>query len=89
LTAVHSSVTATFSDVGGEIIRMPDNPASTGGNASRTTFSQTSTACQRGYTPNDAAHCTYAADWRRLADTYGLPLADVDAVAIEEILTPC
>jgi hypothetical protein len=28
--------------------------------------------------PNATAHCTYAADWRRLADAYGLALQDAE-----------
>jgi hypothetical protein len=39
--------------------------------------------------PSEAAHCTYAADWRRIAGTYGRSLDEADAAAIEEILASC
>jgi hypothetical protein len=39
--------------------------------------------------PSDAAHCTYAADWRRIAETYGLSLDEADAATIERILARC
>jgi hypothetical protein len=39
--------------------------------------------------PSEAAHCTYAADWRHIAETYGLSLGEADSARIEEILAGC
>jgi hypothetical protein len=39
--------------------------------------------------PAASAHCAYAADWQRIADTYGLIFNDADTTAIQQILASC
>jgi hypothetical protein len=39
--------------------------------------------------PAQSIHCTYAATWQRIADTYGLTLDPADTTAIQQILASC